>query len=166
MKSEPLWLSVARMTKDIAEIPGPQSTQAILNWAKDIGALAYVNDDIAWCAVYLNRLMLACQLPLSGIGYDLLRAKSFLKWGVKLDTPSLGCVQVFDRPGGAHVGLYLGESATKIRTYGGNVANRVGIAWLAKARLLGNRWPVGVPLPTTGVVTLTDAGDFVSMDEK
>lgn len=165
MTSEPLWLSVARMTEGIAEIPGPASEQIILKWADDIGAPAYTNDDIAWCAVWMNRLCMAVKFPKSGQGYDLLRARSFATWGVPLVKPSLGCIMVFSRPEGAHVGLYLGESATRFYVLGGNTANKVGAAWLAKERLVAQRWPLGVPLSEAVSVTLDDAGAVVSIDE-
>lgn len=164
--SEPIWLSVARMTEGIAEIPGPTSAPVILRWAQDIGAPAYVNDDIAWCAVWANRLAMACKFPKSGQGYDLVRAKSFATWGVPLDEPSLGCVQVFSRPEGFHVGLYLGERDNAYRVLGGNTGNAVAATWIAKERLVAQRWPLGVPLPTTGMVRLTDDGALVSINER
>lgn len=37
-------------------------------------------------------------------------AKSWLTWGAPLSAPVLGCVVVFDRPGGNHVGLLSGST--------------------------------------------------------
>ena len=164
--TEPLWLSVARAFEGLTEIPGPASNPVILRWARAIGAPAfYTNDDIAWCAVFANRLALAMQWPLSGRDYELLRAKSFATWGQPLAAPALGAWAVFNRPEGFHVGLYLGERADAYRIFGGNTANAVGATWIAKGRLVTMRWPAGVALPTGGRVRLMNDGQPESIDE-
>lgn len=163
--SEPIWLSVARAFVGIAETPGPASNPAILRWAADIHAPAYGSDDTPWCAVWMNRLLLACQLPMAGTGYDLLRAKSFATWGQKLAAPALGCVLVFKRPEGYHVGLYVGERADAYRVLGGNQSNAVTYTWIDKTRLVACRWPAGVPLPAPAPVTVATDGQPVSRNE-
>lgn len=170
--AEPLWLSVARMVVGVREIPGPQSHPLILNWARDISAPGwYDNDDKPWCAIPVNRVLLACQMPmcrhadpLKRDGFDLLRAATFETYGVSLSEPSLGCFLVFIRPGGNHVGWYLGEDATHYCVLGGNQGNAMGITWIVKERCSATRWPAGVPLPTTGRVALTRVG-VVSTNE-
>jgi uncharacterized protein (TIGR02594 family) len=102
--------------------------------------------------------MTAVQLPAAGRGYDLLRAKSFEGWGQPLAKPALGAVMVFTRPGGAHVGLYLGERADAYYVLGGNTGNAVAAAWIAKTRLSAIRWPAGVPLPVSESVLLAGGG--------
>ncbi len=163
--TEPLWVSVARAFEGLAEIPGPQSNPVILRWARDLHAPAYTNDDTAWCALFMNRLALALQFPLSGTGYDLLRARSFATWGQPLVLPTLGAWMVFSRPEGAHVGLYLGERAEAYRVLGGNTANAVGATWIDKQRLIATRWPSGVARPLLRRVMLTDDGQPISVNE-
>lgn len=142
----PLWLSVARMAIGLREVAGAQSNPVVMQWAKDIGAPDwYDNDDKPWCAVFLNRVLMACQLPMAGKGFELLRAKSFESWGVPLVLPSFGCVLVFRRPEGAHVGLYLGEDQSRFCVLGGNQGNAVSVTWIDKARLTAMRWPTGLP---------------------
>lgn len=165
MTREPIWLSVARAFVGVSEIPGPSSNKAILQWAVDLKAPGFSNDDTAWCAVFMNRLFMACQHPVAGKGYDLLRAKSFLTWGQPLAAPALGAVLVFYRPEGAHVGLYVGERADAYYVLGGNQSNAVTFTWIAKARLAGARWPYGVPLPAPWPVMLADTGAPVSLNE-
>lgn len=163
--TEPIWLSVASMTMGLAEVPGPGSNPVIMRWAKELGA-PYANDDEAWCALWLNRVMMACQLPVAGKSYDLLRAKSFATHGSPLQRAALGAVLVFTRPTGGHVGLYLGETATEYRVRGGNTANAVGDAWLSKARLIAIRWPdVVTALALTGPLQLTANGEPISTNE-
>ena len=165
--TEPFWLTVARSHVGIHEIPGSKSAPVIMQWARDIGAPAYFNnDDIAWCAIYANRLMLASGLPMAGKGFDLLRAKTFETWGVAIKEPSLGAVLVFSRPEGAHVGLYLGERPDAYRVLGGNQQNAVtDDAWIKRERLTATRWPDGQPLPSSGRVHLKSDGSPVSTNE-
>lgn len=164
--TEPIWLSVARMTVGIREIPGPGNDPAIMQWAKDIGAPKwYDNDDKPWCAVFMNRLLMACQLPMSGTGFELLRAKSFETWGDPLTVPSPGCVMTFSRPEGAHVFLYLGENATAYCGIGGNQRNAVtSDAWIVKGRLTAMRWPTGFPV--YGGRVWLDATGAISTNEQ
>jgi len=163
---DPIWLSVARALVGLREMPGPQSNPVILRWAHDIGAPAwYHDDDQAWCAVAMNRLMLACQLPMAGTSFDLLRAKSFETWGQKLVAPALGAVLVFSSTLGGHVGLYLGETNVNYFVWGANQGNAVSIAWIAKDRMTAIRWPSGVAMPTTGKVLLQPDGLPVSANE-
>lgn len=166
MPREPFWLSVARSHVGIHEIAGSTDAPVIMNWAKDIKAPAFKGDSVPWCAVYANRLMLACGLPMAGKGYDLLRAKTFETWGVALKEPALGAVLVFSRPEGAHVGLYLGERADAYRVLGGNQSNAVtDDTWIKKERLTAIRWPDGQPLPTSGRVRLAHDGKPLSTNE-
>jgi hypothetical protein len=46
-----------------------------------------------------------------------------------------------ERPGGGHVGFYVGENDNSFLVYGGNQSNAVGFAWINKTRLLGARRP-------------------------
>lgn len=80
-------------------------------------------------------------------------ARSWLKWGVELDGPRLGCIVVFDRsdpsnPNAAHVAFYAQPSfdTTKILVLGGNQRNRVCVAPYDKEKVLGYRWPRAAPL--------------------
>lgn len=163
---EPIWLSVARAFAGLAEISGPQSNPVIMRWAADLGiADIYTNDDMAWCAVGGSRLALACQLPLPGTRYALMRARSFETWGRPLSSPSLGAWLVFRREGGYHVGLYTGERSDAYRVFGFNQMNTVNEIWKRKSELTACRWPDGVPLPLTGPIVLTSDGAPVSTTE-
>jgi uncharacterized protein (TIGR02594 family) len=163
---EPIWLSVARSFIGLKEVPGAASNPVILQWANDINAPAWYDDDSdPWCAVFVNRILLACQLPMSGRGFDLLRAKSFETWGEALPAPALGAILVFSRPEGAHVGLYLGERHDAYRVLGGNQSNAVGETWIAKTRLTAIRWPSSVPLPVGGRIHLKADGSPLSTNE-
>ncbi len=155
----PPWLALALADRAIKEIPGPASNPVILQMARDIKAPKWFdNDDHPWCAVYANHKLWQAQLKLSGTGFDLLRAASFKPYGVGLEEPALGCLLVFSRPEGFHVGFYLGENTTKYRVWGGNQSNQVGAAWIAKARCVALRWPKAVALPSGGPIHLNGDG--------
>lgn len=143
-----MWVRVARASVGLRETVGPGTNPVIQQWAHDLKVPAwYDDDDKAWCALAVNRWLLACDLPLSGTGFDLLRAHSFTSWGSPLPAPVLGAVLVFKRDGGFHVGFCTGELGPAWRVLGGNQGNAVSEVWLPKDRLVASRWPAGVPLP-------------------
>lgn len=163
---EPKWLATFRVIYGLQEVPGPKSNPVILRWVEALKAPNwYDDDDKPWCALALNRIFLACGFPLAGTGYDLFRAKSFTSWGVDLTIPTLGAIMVFERPEGAHVGLYLGERKDAYCIFGANQSNAVGIAWIAKKRLIAVRWPASEPLPITERIWLNTNLEPVSSNE-
>ncbi len=166
----PIWVTVSASHVGINELPGKLSQAVILQWAQDLGvARIYTNDDLAWCALYGWRVVQACQLPLPAFTdpYDYLRARRFVEWGQVLDYDAVGMFAVFERPGGFHVGIVLGERGAYYWVRGGNQSNMVGHAWIEKARLVrdGRRWPIGVPLPARGLPTLLPNGHGPSTNE-
>jgi uncharacterized protein (TIGR02594 family) len=77
------------------------------------------------------------------------RAKGWLDWGVKLSAPVPGCVTVIGREGGGHVFFTVARTpAGDLVGLGGNQGNRVSEATFSAGRVLGHRWPAGVPVPT------------------
>lgn len=159
----PIWLSVATAFLGLAEVAGPGDNPVIIQWSKDL-KVPYAGDSEAWCALFLNRVLQACQLPVAGSGYDLIRAKTFVDYGHAMSHPAPGAIMVFDRPGGAHVGFYLGENASAYRIRGGNTSDRVGDAWLRKDRLLAIRWPLE-EVPDAHAVILASNGEPLSTNE-
>lgn len=67
-------------------------------------------------------------------------ARNWLLFGKQVK-PCYGCILVFGREGGGHVGFAVGESATDYFVLGGNQNNSVSITRISKTRLLGARWP-------------------------
>jgi len=154
----PVWLETARKYIGTKEIPGLKNSEVIMGWASYLGGWIktfYKNDEIAWCGLGAGALFKACGFPLPK---NPLSAISWASWGVSLPTPSLGCILVFKRPGGGHVGLYAGEDSTCYHVLGGNQGNSVSVTRIEKARCVAIRWPAGVPMPTTGRVFLTPKG--------
>lgn len=137
--NEPLWLAIARRDLDIEETPGKETTPAIRRWLIDLGAW-WRDDETAWCGVAVAAWMKESG---SAIPKHYYRARAWLDWGTALTMPALGCVVVFDRRGGGHVGLVVGRDQTdNLLVLGGNQGNKVSIASFSPDRVLGYRWPL------------------------
>jgi uncharacterized protein (TIGR02594 family) len=123
----------------IIEQPGFASTPDIMHWAKVVGAAGYYHgDDIPWCGLfhaYVTKM--AGYKPVA----DPLAAKNWAKYGtaVPKGEEMLGDTLVFSRPGGNHVGRYIGENKTAFLVYGGNQSDKVGFAFIEKSRLTAAR---------------------------
>ncbi|RZJ47407.1 MAG: TIGR02594 family protein [Brevundimonas sp.] len=168
---EPPWLTLARAQIGVREVVGPKHSPVIMGWIQELGAKALgvrVNDDeTAWCGTFMAWLMKRAGLSTPAIA---VRAASWGRagaWGRELLGPRLGCVLVFTRDGGGHVGLYLGEDETHFHVLGGNQSNSVSITRIAKTRLAvgGMRWPKGPELPTQQIIRLTPKGVAVTTNE-
>jgi uncharacterized protein (TIGR02594 family) len=55
--------------------------------------------------------------------------------------PAFGCIGVFVRDGGGHVGFIVGEDATHYHVLGGNQGDTVSVVRIDKKRCIGTRWP-------------------------
>lgn len=162
------WLDYAFANIGVAEIVGPKHSPVIMGWIQAIGAKALgirvVDDETAWCGTFVGICILR-GLPNEPLPAILVRAKAWADFGVELKNRSLGAIMVFDRPGGGHVGFYLGEDATHYHIVGGNQGNKVSKMRLEKERLTACRWPKTVPYPTSGPIQLKASGE-ISRDER
>ncbi|EDR9795743.1 TIGR02594 family protein, partial [Salmonella enterica subsp. enterica serovar Zongo] len=69
--------------------------------------------------------------------------------------PALGCVAVFTREGGGHVGFVVGQNEKgDLMVLGGNQSDAVNIRSFPRSRVSGYRWPVGVPDEPQALPTL------------
>lgn len=93
-----------------------------------------------WCGGFVA----AC-LARAGLGKhvpkDFPLARAWAKVGAPLSKPAYGCVVVFTRDGGGHVGFVVGKDAKgNLMVLGGNQGNTVCIKPFSKARVLAYRW--------------------------
>lgn len=117
-----------------------------MGWAKRLGTkvlgVIYNADSVRWCGVFVGACLDEARVesPLFAV-----RAKSWATWGVNLRPERLapGAVLVFERPGGGHVGFYVGEDAEAYHVLGGNQGDSVTVARVEKARCVARRWPAG-----------------------
>jgi uncharacterized protein (TIGR02594 family) len=132
----------------LAEVPGLANNPYLLAHAEAVGAKSYYHSDATpWCALEMSYWVLCAGYALPR---DPLAAKSWRGWGtaVPLGKAKLGDVLVMDRPGGQHVTMYVGETATHYACYGGNQGDKNCIAWFDKDLFTDIRrcpWKIGQP---------------------
>jgi len=149
----PVWYAEAQRLKGVRETAGKASNPVITGWAKSLGGWVgrfYKGDDIPWCGLFVAHC-LGATLPEEPLPGNPLSALAWGSFGVPLTSGHVGAVAVFKRPGGGHVGFYVGEDATAIHVLGGNQSDAVTVARVAKSRLVGLRWPAKVLPPSRGV---------------
>jgi uncharacterized protein (TIGR02594 family) len=142
--NEPKWLRAARAKLGTKEAAGSANSPTILGWAKRLGTkvlgIIYNSDSVPWCGVFLAYCLQEDGIEPAPIA---VRATSWSTWGLALRPERLapGAVLVFERPGGGHVGFYVGEDAKAYHVLGGNQGDAVSIARIAKDRCVARRWP-------------------------
>jgi uncharacterized protein (TIGR02594 family) len=154
-----VWLKEAMRLMGTKETPGVGSNPVILDWASDMG-IRYSGDDIPWCGLFVGHCITST-LEREPTPTNILGARAWSSFGIKTE-PTLGAVMVFWRrslaSGLGHVGFYAGEDSTAFRILGGNQSDSVSLAWIAKDRLVGARWPATVapPVPDRPTFARTD----------
>jgi uncharacterized protein (TIGR02594 family) len=142
------WMAIAEAEKEkeIHEIPGEENDPQVLEYftaTSNLSKSVRSKDETPWCSAFANWC-------LKQAGYEGTRnaaARSWMDWGEAIETPRRGCIVVFQREGGGHVGFYIGETETEILVLGGNQQNRetllfeVSEKYYLKSNLLGYRIP-------------------------
>ncbi len=158
----PTWLAHARRYEGVTEIPGAPTAPKIAAWLKLLKAW-WADDETPWCGVFCAAVMRECSIPVPAAWY---RAKAWLEWGTRAAIPSAGCVVIFDRQGGGHVAIVVGQDGKgRLMCIGGNQGNRVSIAPFDRSRVLGYRWPPGEPFPPIQVLPVMSASGASSSNE-
>jgi uncharacterized protein (TIGR02594 family) len=150
-RGEPPWLQHARQHLGLREIPGPKHHPLILAMWRAIKRGGIKDDETAWCAAFVGWC-----LETQGIRSSRFEsARSYLDWGVPLQGPVVGAVCVLGRPGHAgagHVFIVTGMTpAGNIVGIGGNQGNAVSEDSFDPERVLGYRYPAGLPVPVEPV---------------
>jgi uncharacterized protein (TIGR02594 family) len=157
------WITEGNKFIGLKEIPGPRHNLTILNWLKELKAW-WSEDETPWCGVYVAHCIKACNYQ---IPKYYMRAKAWSEnWGVELPTATDGCIVVFDRKGGGHVGFVLGVTKDNLlAVLGGNQGNAVNIAKFDRSRVVGYYWPKEFALPNTYRTSQIDIDGGVSTNE-
>ena len=143
----------------VREIAGAKHDPTIMAWAREAGLTRdYYADEVPWCGLFMAVVALrAGKVPPA----KPLWALNWAKFGSPSPAPMLGDVLVFRRPGGGHVGLYLGEDAGAFHVLGGNQGDRVCILRIGRDRLHGVRRPLyTVPPASVRAHRIAAAGAF------
>lgn len=154
----------ARSLIGTKETAGPANNAKIMSWANKLGAkvlgIVYPNDATPWCGLFVAHCVTSAGLSAPAIA---IRAKAWATWGQHV-VPREGCVLVFNRDGGGHVGFYVGEDSTTYHVLGGNQSDAVNVTRILKSRMIASRWPSNVPV--TGLPIRLNAKGAISTDER
>lgn len=148
------WITEARKLIGVSEVKGAKHSPEILQMWRDIKRGGIKNDETPWCAAFVGAMLERAGIKSSRFE----SAKSYLSWGTKLEHPVTGCIVVFTRDGGGHVGFVVGQDkAGDLQVLGGNQGDAVNVRSFSRARVTGYRWPAGVPAPTDPLPVLASA---------
>jgi uncharacterized protein (TIGR02594 family) len=143
------WVDFAVTQMGVSEIVGARNSPVIMGWVQRLGArvlgINVTDDETAWCGTFVA-MCLATTLPGESLPTVAVRASSWDAFG-KRSVPTFGALLRFARPGGGHVGFFVGQDETHYHVLGGNQGNRVSVMRLEKSRLVACRWPSTVPAP-------------------
>lgn len=143
--NEPVWLVEARKYIGQKEYPGAANNPWIVSLWKAIKRGGIKSDAVPWCAAFVG----GCLEHVGIISSRFESARSYMSWGVPLKTPVTGCIAVFARAGGGHVGFVVADDGNgRLLILGGNQSDQVSIAPFERSRVIGYRWPTAVPVPT------------------
>lgn len=146
------WIGLAKKEIGIHEVRDEAVVQNYWRQAKLSGLAKRSASEVPWCSGFV-----CAMVENSGIRSARTDgAKNWLNWGVKLDKPVDGCIVVFTRTGGGHVGFVMGEDNNgNLLVLGGNQGNEVNIKSFDKSRVTGYRYPENHKVPTKLTVGLT-----------
>lgn len=148
------WMPIAFKYTGVKEIKGPHHAPAITRWLAQLKAW-WRDDETPWCGVYVAAVMQEAGYV---VPHYYMRAKAWLDWGKQISRPVYGCIVVFNRSGGGHVGFVVGyDSDGNLMVQGGNQGNAVNIRSFPIDRVLGYRVPHSFT-PSSSDTLLTHAG--------
>jgi uncharacterized protein (TIGR02594 family) len=145
---QPSWMAEAWRELGQSEIPGAAHNPRIVAMFDELGHPGN-GDETAWCAAFVG----AC---LERAGFESTRsllARSYLDWGMPVDSPMPGAIVVLKRgsdPTLGHVGFLVGTTASHVFILGGNQSNAVTVAAFDRGLVLGFRQPPSTPDVSAG----------------
>jgi hypothetical protein len=149
------------------EVAGNGNSPTIMAWADEVGVKAlgykYTGDNVPWCGLFAALVAKRAGKtvptgPLYALNWSVFGQPVAKRDGLVDSKPllfqpgmkaSLGDVLVFKRPGGGHVGFYIGEDATTYCVLGGNQSDAVGFTWIEKSRCVAVRRPAYTQPPAS-----------------
>ena len=156
------WIAEARTHIGLREVPGPKNNGAILGWLRKLRAW-WSDDSTPWCGTFAAMCLANAGLTPPKDWY---RATAWLTLPVALSRPAYGCVVVFTRDGGGHVGFVVGkDKAGNLMVLGGNQGDAVNIRPFALNRVAGYRWPSAYPSTGRFNLPVLDSDGNVSDNE-
>ena len=106
----PKILLQARALIGTKEIIGKIHSDTIMQWADELELdKTYTADEIAWCGLFIAYCAFKAGLDINMTNREALWALNWNKFGTRQKTAMLGDVLTFNRNGGGHVGIYVGN---------------------------------------------------------
>ena len=117
------WMPIAIREIGVREYAGSAANPRIVEYLRSttLGEPYNSSDETYWCSTFVNW----CVEKAGYEGTDSAWARSWNNWGKELETPRRGCIVVFKRGSGGHVGFYVGETGNTIKVLGGNQSDSV-----------------------------------------
>lgn len=147
MVNELPWMAFAKNFVGLKEVKGVKHNPTIIRWLESMGTYSneakawWRDDETPWCGLFVGHVLGECGRYVVKEWY---RAQEWNdpKHMVKLDKPAYGCLAVFTRNGGGHVGFVVGiDFKGNPIVLGGNQSDMVRIDPISKDRLTGYFWP-------------------------
>lgn len=153
--TEPKYLKYARSMIGQREIGATNKAPFLFEIAKKLNVLWLYGQP--WCGMFVADCLTRFNYPIPKHFY---RAKAWLDYGKKIDEPCHGCIVIFDRKGGGHVGFVVGKNrANQLLVLGGNQSNQVSIQPFNNDRILGYRLPDGYWFKPSPLLTLSSVAE-------
>lgn len=154
------WIEEAKANLGIKEVKGKEHNPDVVQYWKDIKRGGIKDDETPWCAAFVGAM-------LERVGIRSTRfegALSYETWGNGLSHPVYGCVVVFTRNGGGHVGFVVGQdNKGNLLVLGGNQGDQVNIKAFGRDRVKAYRYPPNYSmvdaLPVSKSVEFSDKED-------
>ncbi len=152
------WMEIAEGELGQAEVPGSGDNPRIREYHASASDGHEMADSVPWCSSFCGFVLQ--EAGITGTGNRM--ARSYLKWGTKLDTPKFGCVVVLRRgndPNSGHVGFFHSRAKGRVFLLGGNQGDKVSVQGFPESQVIGYRWPEqAAPPPEPTVATLRAEG--------
>ena len=160
--SAPPWVEVAAGEVGVLEREGSRHEARILEYHDSVSTSSALNtDEVPWCASFVNWCMTS--VGISGPEHAS-ASRNWREWGNGITEPVFGCLAVFRRTGGGHVGFVVGkitkhrmvgrrrdrheEEYYDLALLGGNQSDRVSVVSKPINRqLIGYRIPPNYSVP-------------------
>lgn len=134
------WLAEARKHIGLREVVGVKHQPVIQRWLAELGAW-WRDDETPWCGVFAAHCVQLAGYPTPK---NWMRAKAWADYrpDAMLSRPAYGCIVVFGRVGGGHVGFVVGRDPVgRLMVLGGNQGNQVSIRAFDPSRVMAYVWP-------------------------
>ena len=129
------WMDIAEGERGVKEIAGASAHPQIVAYHATT-TLKATSDEVPWCSSFVNWVMAKAKYPITKSA----AAKSWATYGQSCSL-HVGCIVVFSRKGGHHVGFCVGITPTTVLVLGGNQSNEVNVSRYRKDTLIASVVP-------------------------